>query len=163
MFGMVYSQRTHGVLLRRLIDHLDGAVEQAYVDAGLDYRPRFTPIMRALLNDGPSSLRALSARTGVTHSAVSQTVSQMVARQWVSLVPGQDARERIVTLTDFAEAQLPVLRRCWAATASASDALDADIGQPLADVLSRALMVLEQIPFRDRLATAAADLSGEDR
>jgi DNA-binding MarR family transcriptional regulator len=82
---MPYSQRTHGVLLRRLIEHLDGAVEQAYVDAGLDYRPRFTPILRALLNDGPASLRTLSARTGVTHSAVSQTVSQMAARDWDSL------------------------------------------------------------------------------
>lgn len=153
---MPYTQRTHGVLLRRLIDHLDGAVEQSYVDAGLDYRPRFTPILRALLNDGPASLRALSARTGVTHSAVSQTVSQMAARHWVSLAPGQDARERIVALTDFAHTQLPVLERCWAATAVASAALDADIGQPLADVLTRALEVLEQTPFRDRLAQAAA-------
>lgn len=160
---MPYSQRTHGVLLRRLIDHLDGAVEQSYVEAGLDYRPRFTPILRALLNDGPASIRALSARTGVTHSAVSQTVSQMAARNWVSLAPGQDARERIVALTDFTHTRLPTLQRCWAATAAASDALDADIGQPLADVLSRALEVLEQTPFRDRLATAAAFLSGEDR
>ncbi|MFC7378567.1 MarR family winged helix-turn-helix transcriptional regulator [Brevundimonas sp. GCM10030266] len=159
---MTYSQRTHGVLLRRLIDHLDGAVEQSYVDAGLDYRPRFTPILRALLNDGPASIRTLSARTGVTHSAVSQTVSQMAARNWVSLEAGKDARERIVALTDFAHARLPTLQRCWAATAAASDVLDADIGQPLADVLSRALEALEQTSFRDRLA-AAATLSGDNR
>jgi DNA-binding MarR family transcriptional regulator len=127
---MTYSQRTHGVLLRRLIEHLDGAVEQAYVNAGLDYRPRFTPILRALVNHGPASLRALSARTGVTHSAVSQTVSQMTRRGWVTLEPGVDARERIVGLTPFAMEQLPLLERCWAATAAASAGLDADIGQP---------------------------------
>jgi len=153
---MPYSQRTHGVLLRRLIDHLDGAVEQSYVDAGLDYRPRFTPILRALLNDGPASLRTLSARTGVTHSAVSQTVSQMASRGWVSLEPGADARERIVALTPFALERLPLLERCWATTAAASDALDADIGQPLAAVLARALEALDRQPFRDRLAQAAA-------
>lgn len=160
---MPYSQRTHGVLLRRLIEHLDGAVEQAYVDAGLDYRPRFTPILRALLNDGPASLRTLSARTGVTHSAVSQTVSQMAARDWVSLEAGKDARERIVALTAFAHAQIPALRRCWAATAAASGSLDADIGQPLADVLGRALEALDHQPFSARLAEASTALSGADQ
>lgn len=158
---MPYSQRTHGVLLRRLIDHLDGAVEQSYVDAGLDYRPRFTPILRALLNEGAASLRALSARTGVTHSAVSQTISQMASRGWVSLEPGADARERIVALTPFALEHLPALERCWAATAAASEALDADLGQPLAEVLARALEALDRQPFRDRLAAAAVAQSGD--
>ena len=64
---MMTSQRTHGVLLRRLIEHLDAAVEQAYADAGLDYRPRFTPIVRVLLAEGPSSLRVVSAAIGVRH------------------------------------------------------------------------------------------------
>jgi len=160
---MPYSQRTHGVLLRRLIDHLDGAVEQSYVDAGLDYRPRFTPILRALLNGGPASMRALSAQTGVTHSAVSQTVSQMASRGWVALEPGADARERIVALTPFALERLPVLERCWAATATASAALDADIGQPLAEVLGRALEALDRQSFHDRLSAAATSLSGADR
>lgn len=160
---MPYSQRTHGVLLRRLIDHLDGAVEQSYVDAGLDYRPRFTPILRALLNAGPASLRTLSAQTGVTHSAVSQTVSQMASRGWVSLEPGVDARERIVALTPFALERLPMLERCWAATAAASAALDADIGQPLAEVLGRALEALDRQSFHDRLAAAETSLPGADR
>lgn len=155
---MAYSQRTHGVLLRRLIDHLDGAVEQSYADAGLNYRPRFTPVLRALLNDGPASIRTLSGRTGVTHSAVSQTVSQMAARDWVSLEPGKDARERIVALTPFALDQLPRLEACWAATAVAAAELEADIGQPLGEVLARALDVLGQRSFGDRLAAASAPL-----
>ena len=162
MYWMTYSQRTHGVLLRRLIEHLDAAVEQSYIDAGLDYRPRFTPILRALLNGGPASLRALSARTGVTHSAVSQTVSQMASRGWVALEPGADARERIVALTPFAMDQLPLLERCWSATAAASTALDADIGQPLAEVLGRALDALDRQSFHDRLVAAAAALPGND-
>ncbi|WP_332638776.1 MarR family winged helix-turn-helix transcriptional regulator [Brevundimonas sp.] len=157
---MTYSLRTHGVLLRRLVDHLDGAVEQTYLDAGLDYRPRFTPILRALLNHGPSTLRALSGHTGVTHSAVSQTITQMAARQWVSLEPGTDARERIVTLTPFALEQLPRLERCWAATEAASRSLDEDLGQSLADVLIRALEALERRPLADRLAAALSPNSG---
>ncbi len=157
------SLRTHGVLLRRLIEHLDGAVEQTYVDAGLDYRPRFTPIVRALLEHGPASLRALSGYTGVTHSAVSQTVSQMTARNWLSLEPGTDGRERIAVLTPFALERLPVLERCWAATEVASRSLDEDIGQPLADVLVRALDALDRRPLADRLAAALSPNAGADQ
>ena len=35
-----------GTLLRTLIDALDGDVERAYAQAGLDFRPRFTPVVR---------------------------------------------------------------------------------------------------------------------
>lgn len=157
---MPYSLRTHGVLLRRLIDHLDGAVEQAYADGGLDYRPRFTPIFRALLNNGPATLRVLSRLTGVSHSAVSQTIAQMAARGWVSLEAGTDARERIVTLTPFARGHLPRLQQYWAATEAASRSLDEDLGQPLADILIRALEALERRPFADRLAAASSASDG---
>lgn len=163
---MPHSLRTHGVLLRRLIEHLDGAVEQLYVHAGLDYRPRYTPIVRALLNDGPTTLRGLSTRTGVTHSAISQTVAQMAARGWVALEPGTDARERIVALTPFALERLPLLERCWAATDVASRSLDEDIGQPLADVLVEALDALQRKPLADRLTAARSATpsnSGSDR
>lgn len=163
---MPHSLRTHGVLLRRLIEHLDGTVEQLYVHAGLDYRPRYTPIVRALLNDGPTTLRGLSTRTGVTHSAISQTVAQMAARGWVALEPGTDARERIVTLTPFALERLPLLERCWAATDVASRSLDEDIGQPLADVLVEALDALQRKPLADRLTAALSATpsnSGSDR
>ncbi|MFP5295873.1 MAG: MarR family winged helix-turn-helix transcriptional regulator [Alphaproteobacteria bacterium] len=163
---MPHSLRTHGVLLRRLIEHLDGAVEQLYVHAGLDYRPRYTPVVRALLNDGSTTLRGLSTRTGVTHSAISQTVAQMAARGWVALEPGTDARERIVALTPFALERLPLLERCWAATDVASRSLDEDIGQPLADVLVAALDALQRKPLADRLTAALSATpsnSGSDR
>lgn len=160
---MPHSLRTHGVLLRRLIDHLDGAVERSYALAGLDYRPRFTPIIRALLNGGPATLRALSDQTGVTHSAISQTVAQMGKSGWVSVEVGRDGRERIVTLTPFAIENRPALERCWAATEAASATLDDDVGQPLADVLTRALAALDRRPFADRLAAAFTDKPGDIR
>ena len=159
---MPHSLRTHGVLLRRLTEHLDGAVERWYARAGLDYRPRFTPIVRALLERGPLSLRALSDHIGVSHSAVSQTVAQMVAKGWVAPGPGRDGRERIIALTPFAMQRLPLLERCWAETETASRTLDADIGQPLADVLIRALDALERRPFADRLSEASAQPSGDN-
>src|SRR5690348_5551166 len=102
---------TLGTLLRHLIELLDGAVEQAYAGLALDYRPRYTPVVRALLELGPASLRAISLRAGITHSAVSQTVAQMKKHGLVRYRPGRDARERIVALTPAAEAIVPALKQ----------------------------------------------------
>jgi DNA-binding MarR family transcriptional regulator len=156
---MVHSPATLGTLLRRLVDHLDGAVEQAYADAGLDYRPRFTPIVRTLAERGPATIRTLSGRTGVTHSAASQTVAQMVERGLVSLQTGQDARERIVTLTPAGETLVPQLETFWRATEAAARTLDDDVGQPLAEVLTAALAALDRRSFTDRLSSVQTRVS----
>ncbi|WP_224242548.1 MarR family winged helix-turn-helix transcriptional regulator [Hyalangium gracile] len=149
---------TLGTLLRHLVETLDDAVEQAYAHAGLDYRPRYTPVVRALLALGPTSLREIAQRAGITHSAVSQTVSQMVARGLVSLQPGKDARERIVSLTPAAEAMLPALERQWAATNAAAAGLDGELSAPLSRVLREAIAALERRPFSERIDEAAKRL-----
>lgn len=138
---------TLGTLLRRLIDQLDGAVERAYADAGLDYRPRFTPIVRALTAEGPLTIRALSRRIGVTHSATGQTANEMERRGLVTFAAGTDARERIVTLTAHTEAILPELTQLWVATEAAARTLDEELGQSLPALIARALELLESRPF----------------
>ena len=150
---------TLGTLLRQLIDALDGAVEQAYVDAGLDYRPRYTPIVRALLEGVPATMRALSKRTRVTHSAIGQTVKQMVDRGWVTLEIGGDARERIVTLTPRAKRAVPKLRQLWATTEMAARTLDEGLGLSLPEIIAQALRLLEELPFSERLRAASDSIS----
>ena len=156
---------TLGTLLRHLAETLDGAVERAYVASGLDHRPRYTPVVRALLALGPASIRAISVHAGITHSATSQTVSQMEARGLVQLTVGQDTRERIVALTPAAEASLPALKRQWEATNAAADDLDHELSAPLSDLLREAIAALERRPFDERIASAAAQPSepGEPR
>ncbi|NMO21014.1 MarR family transcriptional regulator [Pyxidicoccus fallax] len=149
---------TLGTLLRHLIEHLDGAVEQAYQQAGLDYRPRYTPVIRALMAQGPVSLRVISREARISHSAVSQTVSQMVNDGLVELQPGSDGRERIVTLTPRARAMLPALERQWSATNAAAERLDAELSAPLSGILREALEALEREPFDTRIEKAAAEL-----
>ncbi|HLJ91494.1 MAG TPA: MarR family transcriptional regulator [Candidatus Angelobacter sp.] len=146
---------TLGTLLRHLIDILDGAVEQSYARSGLDYRPRFTAIVRSLIELGPSSIRTISRRAGVTHSAVSQTVSQMASQGLVKLKASGDARERIVSLTSKAEAMIPTLEEHWAATNAAAQALDAELAMPLTELVSEAIQALERRPFLERIDRAA--------
>lgn len=142
---------TLGTLLRRLTEELDEAVARSYDLAGLDYRPKYTPIIRALDRHGPMTIRALSERSIVSHSAASQTVSQMSERGLVSLASGADARERIVALTPAAKAMIPALRTCWAATEAAARSLDADLGQSVKAMILQLLRALERHPFFDRI------------
>jgi DNA-binding MarR family transcriptional regulator len=156
-----HDAASFGTALRRLIDQLDGAVEQAYHDDGLDFRPRFTPIVRALVADGPQTIRALSATLGVSHSAVSQTITQMVARGLVTVTTGRDARQRIVALGDAGTALLPRLRRHWAATTAATAALDMAADSALIAAINRANTALEARPFGEWLTEARLAVVGQ--
>lgn len=152
---MSSASPTLGTLLRSLIDLLDGDVEAAYAAAGLAWRPRYTPVLRVLTRLGPTSIKAIASGIGVSHSAASQTVSQMVREGLVALTPGADARERIVVLTPATEAMIPALERQQAATNAAADELDAELSAPLTEVLSEAITALHRRRFGDRIADAA--------
>jgi DNA-binding MarR family transcriptional regulator len=157
---MSTHQATLGTLLRRLIDALDGAVESAYHEAGLDFRPRYTPVIRLLLDAGPLPIRDIAQHAGLTHSALSQTVSQLQREGWVEVRAGRDRRERVVHPSPKARASEPALRRRWAITAAAAASLDAELPHGLESLLRRALDALESKPFKERLAEAASETNG---
>jgi DNA-binding MarR family transcriptional regulator len=155
---MVVPPRTLGTLMRHLLDLLDGEVEAAYAAAGLAWRPRYTPVLRALMRENNLSIRALSRVIGISHSAVSQTVSQMQREGLVELKPGADARERIVALSPKAEAKIPALQRQWAATNAAADQLDAELSAPLSKIASEAIEALTETTFGERIRRASESL-----
>lgn len=148
---MDLQHATLGTLLRALLDQLDPAVEQAYRDLKLDYRPRYTPVLRTLMAQGPCRIKDLALACGLSHSALSQTVSAMVRDGWLHAAIGEDSRERILQLSPRALQALPALQAQWQATARAARSLDADLGQSLEQVLRDALQALEQRPFAQRL------------
>ena len=145
------NQRTLGTLLRHLVELLDSDVETGYREAGLDYRPRYTPVMRLLTDQGPSTIRAISQFSGITHSAASQTVAEMVRRGLAKAEPGEDGRERIIRLTKAGQALLPELKQQWQATNAAAAELSEQIGVPLEDVITQAIAALEERSFLERI------------
>lgn len=149
-----------GTRLRLLLDLLDGGVAAVYDDLGLHgFRPRYTPVVRAIAAAGPSSIRELARVLGVTHSAASQTVAQMAGDGLVATAPGADARERIVHLTPKAESLLPALEAEWAATSAAAAEFDAELSFPLSRLVDEALDALRRRPMRQRIAAAAPHLA----
>ncbi|WP_405141321.1 MarR family transcriptional regulator [Sphaerisporangium sp. NBC_01403] len=148
-----------GTRLRHLLDVMDADVARACADLGLeDYRPRFSPIVRALVELGPSSIRDLARAVSVTHSAASQTVAQMSRRGLVTMEPGDDARRHIVRLSAKARSLLPAIQAEWAATSAAAAALDAELPVPFGELLAALSDALERRPFRERIADAALTL-----
>ena len=148
-----------GTRLRHVLDLLDGDVAQVYADLGLTgCRPRFSPVVRALVALGPSSIRDIARAIGVTHSAASQTVAQMTRGGLVTLEPGADARQRIVQLTDRARSLLHVIDAEWAATGAAVEEMGAELPVPLDEMLAAILRAMERRPLRERIADAARAL-----
>lgn len=145
-----------GTQLRHLLDLLDGAVDDAYAQAGLDFRPRYTPVFRALLGDEAATVGRIAEIAGITQPAVTQTLALMVRDGLVTSEPGPtDARQRVVRLTDQGRALAPRVQACWRATAAAAAALDAELSAPLSVVLGEAIAALEAEPFSRRIARAA--------
>jgi DNA-binding MarR family transcriptional regulator len=141
-----------GTRLRHLLALLDGDVEQAYRDADLrGYRPRYTPVVRALQQLGPASIKAIAGHAGSSHSAVSQTVTQMRRAGWVTTQVAADARERTVSMTRALVKLLPRLEAHWQATAGAARALDAELTRSLSATIDEALAALERDPFGARI------------
>lgn len=146
-----------GTQLRHLLELLDGAVAERYAEVGLGYRPRYTPVMRALIDQEPSTLGQIAQHAGITQPAATQTVAKMVEEGWVSVEAGEtDARQRVIRLTPQGRAALPRLKACWQATRSAADGLDAELSMPLSQLLEEAIAALEKRPFGQRIARQAA-------
>lgn len=143
--------------MRHLIELLDGAVQQSYVDAGLDYRPRFTPVMRVLAGQPSATVGELAVIAGITQPAATQTVALMRKQGLVTVsAGGADSRQRVVRLSAAGAALLPRLQQCWRATKAAADGLDAELAFPLSACLDQAIAALAARPFGARIRAAHA-------
>jgi len=140
-----------GTLMRHLLELLDGDVEKIYRAASLDYRPRFTPVMRALRDHGPLSIKEIAAYARVTHSAASQTVTAMKRKRLVSVATGRDARARTITMSRRAKRLLPRLEMMWIETNAAAKALNEELPMPLDPILRCAIDALERRSFAERI------------
>lgn len=142
-----------GTQLRHVLDVMDADVAGVLADLELpDYRPRFSPIVRALVGMGPMPIRELARAISVTHSAASQTVAEMSKRGFVALVPGRDARQRVVHLTERTTKALPLIQAEWETTRAAAEQLDSELPFPLSELVPAIASALERKPFRLRMA-----------
>lgn len=149
-----------GTQLRTLLELLDGELESIYAEEGLDYRPRFTPVLRALLDESPLTVGQIATKAGISQPAATQTLNLMLARDWVEpQADPADARRRLYAPSAKALDALPRLQAIWAATGGAARGLDAELSVPLSGLLDEAIAALRARSFPQRRRDAAAALS----
>jgi DNA-binding MarR family transcriptional regulator len=141
-----------GTELRRLLELLDGDVERRYSSLGLDYRPRFTPIVRSIEILGPASIKSIAQHSGLSHSAVSQTVAQMLKFGLLILKPGRDGRERIAEPSEKLKQMLPLLHTQWAATNRAAVRMETELSASLLQTVGEVIAALQRRSFAERIA-----------
>jgi len=142
-----------GTQLRHLIELLDDGVSAANDYEGMRYRPRYTPLVRALAGGDPLTIGQLAEAAGITQPAATQTVAVMVKDGLVDVTAGPvDARQRVVALSARGRELLPRLQRAWQATERAAAGLDAESG--LSSAVAAALAALAREPFAARIAAA---------
>lgn len=152
-----------GELLRHVGELVDAGAARRYRDLGLAWRPRYTPVMRAIFA-GQTTVSGIVGQSRLTQGAVSQTVALMVADGILVREDLTDGRKCGLRLTAKGESLRDVLRAHWQATFTAIAALEAEIGHPLRQALADAGAALERLDFAARLEQAdtpeAADYGG---
>ncbi|NUR06663.1 MAG: MarR family transcriptional regulator [Nocardioidaceae bacterium] len=100
---------------------------------------------------GPMTIRRLAEETGVSHSAMSQSVTAMRGAGLVASEPGPDARSRVVSLTDRGREVVPLLRAEWDATEAAIAELEEELPYPPSRVADDLAEAVRRRPFADRV------------
>ncbi|NNC12918.1 winged helix-turn-helix transcriptional regulator [Planctomonas sp. JC2975] len=130
---------------------MDDGIAEAYTALGIEGVPTRFSAALMFLEDGAMSIRDLAERCGVTHSAMSQSVAAMRKSGLVDSEPGEDARSRIVSLTDHGREVAPQLWNEWYATERAVREVADEAGISLDEVVTSMSAALDRESFTDRL------------
>ena len=146
-----------GTQLRAVTAALDGDVQGLYEKLGVDFRPRFYPVVQHLLRDGPSRVNDLANAIGVSQPAMTQTIAQMARLDLVAAGPGSDGRERLIGLTPHGSSVAETLTPLWRAIEAAVRELNAELPMPLSHVISATFHALHREAFGDRIRRILED------
>lgn len=142
-----------GELLRYVSELVDQGAAERYRALEIDYRPRYTPVLRAI-RVGAVTVTDITVASNLTQGAISQTVNLMLKDGLIVRHAVDDGRKSGLQLTDRGAALLTRLEPHWETTFRAIDELEAEIGFPVLDILADLATALEKRGFADRLADA---------
>ncbi len=102
-----------GTRCRRIFERLSAEMDKVYKSENVDMSVREFPIVYCIVNRGPMTIADIQQLSGLSHSAVSQTVKKLASKNILFLKAGEDARSRIVDLTDEGQRLIAKLTPIW--------------------------------------------------
>lgn len=142
--------------MRRVTQTMLEDGDRAYTEAGLDFRTRLFPIVYGLHRDGPMTVSELTAFSGFSQPATSQTLKALVEAGHVSISRGKDARERRVSLTPAGKQLVDSLQPFWRRARAAQEGLLAETQPNFLEALASLEQALERRSLFERIADAEA-------
>lgn len=149
-----------GELLRYVTELVDNGSDEAYRIRGISYRPRYTPVLRAI-KSGAKTVNEITDASRLTQGAISQTVSLMEKDGIIVRNKLSDGRSAALVLTPSGTELLRQLEKHWDAIFKAIDILEKDVGLPVIKTLEKLAQELDRTPFSERIL-AVSDSSEEN-
>jgi MarR family transcriptional regulator, organic hydroperoxide resistance regulator len=140
-----------GTQLRHLLASLDGGVQDIYDRLGVEFRPRYYPVVRLLLERESAGVGAIATATGVSQPAATQTINEMKKLGLVERASGEDRRQHLLRLTAKGHELAIQLSKAWKAVDRAARQLDEELPCGLELVVASALAALQRQGFADRI------------
>lgn len=138
--------------LRRLSDAYWQAVTATYRQSGLDFDVRWATIFVLIARQGPVAVTEIADRLGITHPAVVQVLNELEKKGLiVSNKSEQDARKRLLTLSETGQAMLPKLQPLWDAFIAVNREMIDKQTHKLLESLQEMEDQLAERPFFDRV------------
>lgn len=144
-----------GELLRHVGELLDEGAEAHYRSMSLNYRARYTPVLRAL-RAGAQTVTDITERSHLTQGAISQTVALLEGEGLIIRHALSDGRKSGLRLSTTGQALVARLEPHWEATFAAIAGLEQEIGHPLRQALEGAARALARQGFSARITAAKA-------
>lgn len=139
-----------GELLHYVADLVDQGSEQIYAQMDLNYRARYTPVLRAI-DQGATTITSITTISKLTQSAISQSVALMEKDGLIIKSTLSDARKSNLHLTEKGKNLIQKLKKHWEVIFTAITQLEQDIGYPLLSILEKTASALEQKSFDQRI------------
>ncbi len=104
-----------GSRLRRLSEYFIAEINKVYQEQNIVFDASWFPVFYILSQSHPVTIKDIADQLQVSHSAISQLVSNLKRRQLVETeVSAEDARRQLVTLSATGQALLDKATPIWA-------------------------------------------------
>jgi DNA-binding MarR family transcriptional regulator len=146
-----------GSRLRRLSEYFLMEVNKVYEQAGIAFDASWFPVFYVLSKEQPMPMTDIAAQLEVSHSAVSQLVTNLKKKGLVKTTPCKDdGRRQLVAFTKKGEELLHQIQPIWEAITTAMTQLVTEHkeSQQILEAIAQVEKAVQEMPLSTRITTA---------